>query len=250
MGEQVQHPYKCMNKGCSNGFESTFYAAPPEWFSSKGINTPKNCPDCKEWKNAQTDSAYRCQTCRSIIRKTANAKIMHHKRQGPYQAPTKCTRCLLGQKAVQAMPKLKREQKPGQFAERVLKLLAGQGFGAPTPREFITDTRAYVGIPQHNDTLQTRQEHIEVHAPWLPPVGGKTKTTYGMPAANLGALLDDAAKLALEGNPTRAVEKVEKGRPVKVSLETGDKIVLRPEDEGPPPVYTLVSAFRLRNLDS
>jgi len=93
MGEQIQHPYPCHSLGCSNGHMSVFYGAPPEWFAEKGFNTPKNCPDCREWTKAQTDSAYRCKSCARPIRQTAKAKISHHKRKGVYEAPEQCNRC-------------------------------------------------------------------------------------------------------------------------------------------------------------
>jgi hypothetical protein len=97
MGEErPQHPYPCQNLGCPNGYQSIFYKAPPEWYARKGLSTPKNCPDCRAWIDAQTDSLYHCRDCGWQIRRSAKAKISHHKREGPYEPPTQCTQCKEG----------------------------------------------------------------------------------------------------------------------------------------------------------
>ncbi|HJP81731.1 MAG TPA: hypothetical protein VJ841_05025 [Candidatus Saccharimonadales bacterium] len=96
MSERIQHPYACVNKGCVNGFGSIFFGAPPEWFASRGISEPKNCPDCRDWRRSTQDSSHRCADCGFAIPQSANAKKAFHRHEGPYVSPKKCRKCLEG----------------------------------------------------------------------------------------------------------------------------------------------------------
>lgn len=143
MGEQAQHPYNCMNRGCSNGFESTFYAAPPEWFSGKGINTPKNCPDCKSWKKSQSDSMHRCKSCGYSIRQSRGVKLMHHKKEGVYTPPSECRQCKDGEKP----PKTLRKRPPPPGALEPLR-----------PAQILT-------VTPYTQLSAYRQSHYGKHVP-------------------------------------------------------------------------------------
>ena len=96
MADRPQHPYECQNFGCPNGHLSVFLAAPPEWFEGKGLSTPRGCPDCRRWIDAQIDSAHSCRVCSWVIRQPARYKISYHKKEGPYETPRHCEGCLEG----------------------------------------------------------------------------------------------------------------------------------------------------------
>jgi hypothetical protein len=98
MSERVEYPYACQNMGCPKGKGSTFYSAPPSWFSDRGLSEPKNCSACKEWKKTQTDKRYRCKSCPHIISQPAKWKIVYYGKIGPYTPPTECARCERGEK--------------------------------------------------------------------------------------------------------------------------------------------------------
>lgn len=141
---------------------STFYAAPPEWFAEKGFTTPKNCPDCREWVKAQTDSAHRCKSCARPIRQTAKAKISHHKRKGAYEVPEQCNRCKDG---VTPPESLRDEERPLEFDET-------------QPSEVLV-------ITPYDQLSEYRKEHYGKHIPGHPlsrvgqlaPNGASVSTT-------------------------------------------------------------------------
>lgn len=159
MGEQIQHTYPCMNRGCPNGFQSPFSAAPPEWFREKGINTPKNCPDCKQWKKAQIDSIHRCKSCGFGIRQSQGAKIMHHKKQGVYTPPSECRHCEQREKppkAIRKRPpspeKLTRRRQPQRLAVVAYERLSAYRRGH-YGKHIIGHPLSEVGQPRRDDEL-------------------------------------------------------------------------------------------------
>lgn len=252
MGEQVQYSYQCQNLGCSNGHLSAFDHAPPEWWAEKGLSEPKNCPDCRAWVKAQVDSQENCHRCGFVMSQTAKAKISHHKRMGAYKRPTECRHCTLGRemgkRAVGRTRQLSRRIEPRRGSTSLDDKLKEDGYRESTvSRQLITDESYYIGVPQHSRTDETRQEHIQVHAPWTAAVPGKSKTTLGSSAGTLAGLLQDACKLAGLQAPNVYEKEQRGGRVIRVDSLTGDKIVLRVEDPGPPPEYSLVTAYNLED---
>lgn len=149
---------------------STFYGAPPEWFAEKGFNTPKNCPDCREWGKAQTDSAYRCKSCARPIRQTAKAKISHHKRKGVYEAPDQCNRCRDGLKPPESL----------QDEDRPLELLKRK-----------RDPQV-LAIAPYDQLTEYRKEHYGKHIPEHPFSEVGTTSAKGQPVSTT-SLVDSGA---------------------------------------------------------
>ncbi|GAB3608361.1 hypothetical protein GCM10027414_04860 [Humibacter ginsengiterrae] len=91
--DRPSQTYTCHAKGCASG--GTFEAAPEEWWYAKGYTPPRNCPSCREWIKDQIDETVPCASCGWSIPVSAKRKISFHKREGVWQAPEHCTRCLL-----------------------------------------------------------------------------------------------------------------------------------------------------------
>ncbi len=154
----ADYPYKCFCKGCPHGYESTFYHRPPEWFAERGVTTlPKNCQDCKALIKSFTDEAMRCTSCSRAIRISAKYKISHHKKTGPWEPMSECTRCEQGEKppvSVERKPRKSRQvQQEPDFGE--LPSLPVVSYPLNT---VIAD---YQRIIPHEGI--SRQEHIQHH---------------------------------------------------------------------------------------
>lgn len=101
--EEDSEEYECRNKGCDNQNGTTFIAAPSEWFKSKGLSTPTNCPDCKEWINEQKEEGpitAVCAYCGYVWQVSAEFRISYHKYTGDWadywknEAHRSCQRCI------------------------------------------------------------------------------------------------------------------------------------------------------------
>jgi hypothetical protein len=158
---EIQHPYECQCKGHEGG-SRTFFAAPPEWYQNKGINTPRNCPDCRKWINAQADEMVIC-ACSTKFRISAKAKINQFKKVGPYEPVTECHSCQEGRrppKVIKRRPdrkqreKRKKDERPSEFS----RLLPGVD---PEPRMLLTDGKYYTDLIPGK--AETRIEHIGRH---------------------------------------------------------------------------------------
>jgi len=80
------HPYACENEGCVNGKGFVFTAAPPEWFNEHyNGDTPKHCPQCKQWKIEQEaigDITVACCLCSYERTISASKRISYHRHKG------------------------------------------------------------------------------------------------------------------------------------------------------------------------
>lgn len=147
MSERVEHPYKCINAGCVNGKGSTFYAAPPTWFASKGYSTPKNCPDCRKWIKQQVRSDFRCTTCKIPVRISAGRKIMHHKKEGPYVLEKQCRGCLEGKKVTKKVVRRPRKTLPKLERVRSVDALSTVSYDETSNKDKVHYGKHIVGHP-------------------------------------------------------------------------------------------------------
>lgn len=166
LADMIQHAYECQAKGHEGG-SRTFLAAPPEWFSGKGISTPKNCPDCRVWVKSQTDEKIAC-ACGAKVRISARAKISQFKKVGPYEPTTECRDCRDGKrpaKGAKRRPdrterqKRKPEVKPTEFSSL--------RHGIPLqPRALLTSGSYYTSL--RPGASENRLEHLGHHVPGSP----------------------------------------------------------------------------------
>ena len=181
MPEKIQHPYECLAKGHEGG-SRTFFAAPPEWFAQKGMQgTPKNCPNCRAWINAQTDEKRKCD-CGAEFRIPQRYKISHFKKIGPYVPETECRSCRDGERPPKGMDERpsreKREQdkkkkRAGEFNDLVRGI-------QPEARVIITEGPFYTETPQYG--RESRIAHLGHHVP-----GSPYDQTTQSAAASIGA---------------------------------------------------------------
>ncbi len=82
--------YECQNQGCET-FE--FEGADEEWYWDHGMDTPRNCPDCREWKKEQEDEVFTCSVCGNKRFVSRGVKIMYHKNEGVWEDPEWCLPC-------------------------------------------------------------------------------------------------------------------------------------------------------------
>lgn len=147
MSERVEHPYKCINAGCVNGKGSTFYAAPPTWFASKGYSTPKNCPDCRKWIKQQVRSDFRCTTCKIPVRISAGRKIMHHKKEGPYVLEKQCRGCLEGKNVTKKVVRRPRKTLPELDKGKPVSALSTVSYDETSSKDKVHYGKHIVGHP-------------------------------------------------------------------------------------------------------
>jgi len=215
--------YFCNSMGCSNGYGSSFYAAPAFWFQERGFSLPKNCPDCRRWIKEQTDEVVYCNDCNYMMRLPARYKISHHKRTGPWERPTQCRRCERGAKAEQSyrgLPRRERQELPVRRDEDTFDSIAN----GITVQERIVDINAQnyqhmVGRRQS----ETRQTHIEHHmaASSHSLVGhGKSVSALGERGEDFASLLEQARDLMAITDPAMTREYLEDDKIVRLTLLT------------------------------
>ena len=88
--------YYCQCRGCPNGYQSAFEAAPESWWYSKGLSLPKNCKSClriKKRYDEEGDIVFYCEMCGKEIPQPAEYRWMQHKNNGPYAPPRICRKC-------------------------------------------------------------------------------------------------------------------------------------------------------------
>lgn len=123
--------YICYSKGCSSS--GTFEDAPEARFRANGKTPPRNCHDCRAWFREQVDETVACASCGWDIPISARRKISFHKREGAWQAPEYCTRCLLDPQdskeraRARASRRNQKPRKPEQRSSKVLQELIQRG---------------------------------------------------------------------------------------------------------------------------
>lgn len=237
--DRPSQTYSCQNVGCSNGFGSSFEAAPEEWFKSKGMTLPKNCPACKTWKDSQTDELRRCAECREPVRITANFKKSYHKSIGPWQAPRECQSCRRGvnpptsssnRTSEQRRRQKARSSRQERFSDLPLRELE--------PRTVITDLSRYqYMISEAHGSRVTRQVHLERHLVGSPnsltnPVRAtaaglrrpKSPTSLAGNNADVSELLENISVLSLSTDPQMIREYVIPARQMQGNRPIPDRI--------------------------
>lgn len=113
MVEWSKKIYPCQNKACltpSREFEDREEG----FFFARGDEAPTNCFLCRDWNNAQKREGIQstnCSSCGEPIAVTSGRRIMHHKKDGPWEILTKCLRCL-------ANPKIAKRQERRRLARK------------------------------------------------------------------------------------------------------------------------------------
>ncbi len=133
--------YSCQNRGCAG--EGSFESAPEAWFRERGLTPPRNCPGCRAWIKAQVDELVECSACSWQIPISAKRKISFHRRDGPWQKPSLCAKCLLdpdrAKRVADAKRRVRRIERSKEFdQERAAELI-----------EIVTRYDKYPGNPQH-----------------------------------------------------------------------------------------------------
>jgi len=247
MGDLPQHPYECQCKG-HQGSARTFMAAPPEWFASKSISTPKNCPDCRSWMKSQVDEAITCE-CGNKFRISAKAKISHHKKVGEFQTPKKCRACLEGKKIPRStidkrkpfeIDKRKQEKKPEKFSDLV--------FGInPSSRKIVVDANLYNSETTRSKLgdRETRLEHLEHHLPLsAKSLSGSSPTSLVPDASDGIEFLRGLESYMLNSDSNSVREyRISNDRIARITF-TGDhdgleKTILRENDDG---TFTVITS--------
>lgn len=227
MTDRPSETYACQCKGYSNGYGSSFQAAPVDWFTERGLSLPKNCPNCREWTKAQMDELVRCPSCKCSMRFSARHKISHYKRVGPWATPDQCRSCERGDRpprstAVQPPNKEKLRRASGfahlpvlRWAEIYSLDINPANYTHPTP-----------------SGTETRQAHIEAHTNWSPHSmtrvnnGTKDPTALASHSQDFGNLLRSANIVAQAQDPDRTREYVDAkhGRIIRVTLTDSARI--------------------------
>lgn len=236
MADKVQHPYECQSKGHVDS-DRTFFAAPPEWWSGKGISTPKHCPACRAWMKEQTDESIRCKHCSQTVRISANSKKTHHMRVGTYEPITQCPDCESGKTAIKQLERRrrqkrredeKRDDKPMEFSELAM-------LRVPAPRLLEQDPEWYKSQIITNDLTKQRESryvHLQHHMPgsdhdWTSPQAMDQRGLDGAPksvSSFAEGLTTPEELFAVAESYTSSVdgefvrEYIQKGRIVRVTF--------------------------------
>ncbi len=220
--ERPSQTYYCQNLGCPNGHGSPFQKAPSDWWAQKGLPLPRNCPDCKEWKDSQADERIRCLQCQRTIPIAANYKKSYHKSVGRYSPPEKCSSCERGVKPRTGTKPRPPSRAMKHKAQLVLELPSSRPLGV-YPLE--TDLSAYQHRLRHGET---RQEHIERHTTWSPHSmvdGNKSPTALGTQEPSVEALLRSADIVSRSQNSDRIAEyRAKNGYIVRVTLTDSEQL--------------------------
>lgn|GEM_PF-6011144 len=233
MAERPSQAYTCHSKGCANGFGSTFYAAPEDWFAERGFTPPKNCPDCRKWVKAQTDEPVSCKSCRQTRRVPAKYKISHHKRTGPWETPTQCRKCEEGKRPRESAKSKPPRTKRSRPDRKGLLAFAQIADGIPVEARWIeTDPRAYEDARHDGETHQMHIEHHIAGSPFsLVEEGGKTATALASGPNSFESFLSvaDAVMQSADSTCTRDfLEARGKGRQlVRLTLLADDQHIER-----------------------
>jgi hypothetical protein len=76
--------YECQNAGCTTE-DRIFTAAPSEWFEERDLDTPKNCPVCRDWNEEQRrigPITANCRFCKFTWQIEPLYRIVYHKTTG------------------------------------------------------------------------------------------------------------------------------------------------------------------------
>jgi hypothetical protein len=228
MDDRPSETYYCSSEGCFNGVGSSFEAAPEDWFTERGLTPPKNCPDCRAWIKAQDDEAVRCTSCGRIMRLSARLKISHHKRTGPWVLPKECRSCERGERPPRSAASQPRPNQASQVGNALSSLPVLR-----SPHSYPLDINPVnYTHPIHRGSVQTRQEHIEMHTDWSQHTRTKTNggdrdpTALGTQSNNLGALLQSANIVTQAQSTERVREYVntKNGNVVRVTLTDSARI--------------------------
>jgi hypothetical protein len=77
--------YECQNEGCEYGKGHKFRAASEDWFEERGLDTPRNCPECRRWFEEQEEIGpitATCHLCGYTWPIHFAYRIIYHKRIG------------------------------------------------------------------------------------------------------------------------------------------------------------------------
>ncbi|MBL8159831.1 hypothetical protein JNJ66_05200 [Candidatus Saccharibacteria bacterium] len=138
-----------------------FDAAPKEWFTAKGLSTPKYCGHCRQIMGNHRDRTIACVSCQDPIPLNGKYMITYHKHVGVYKIPEQCVPCKEGK-----AKRVRRGSRPKRELRRRAVDLQQDRFGGlpegrpPQPLPVETDISQY----QHRLSRgETREEHIERH---------------------------------------------------------------------------------------
>lgn len=258
MNELPGSTYQCRNKGCSG--DRSFEAAPPSWFAERGLSEPSNCPVCKDWKNAQTDEDVACSACQFQWRVPSGVKIMFHKTEGAWDAPSYCRRCeddpdwrrrAENREKRRRAPNRESERKYRETEERGstdlierLDLALGGRSTSVNPVSLPAKLSEYQGLVTLGKSKETLFEHI-----LFPEEAGghfaSLSAAFGVNSHQ--AVIDGLAQLAQNENHEEVSEFSQgKGTTVKVDRRTGVFVAIanQPRTIGSTQVVTPRTAFR------
>jgi hypothetical protein len=246
--------YECECAGHTDGSRS-FEAAPKAWFDAMGFDSyPKNCPACKSWQAAQVDEIVRCSSCGRNMRQSAKFKKWFQKREGVYKPPESCASCEREGGPPARPAKFRRPSFLDKQVEEFRRLGPLKGYGPPTAISILDLPDGYQHpVPIRRELgsgKETRQLHIEAHMPGTEQFhstgyvksGAGSLTTLGGGTAHFGSYLRDAARLSREIDPEWVLEKLDRGKIVKIDIETGDKLILEAAPSQPLR-YRVVSSY-------